>query len=96
MSREGLQEGDYVLATKFYDADPGDPWVVGFLRGIVNGRFYVEDGHGSLIYPAGMRTCARIPLDVGKWLIEQGKALECSPPGSVNLWKMLGMEPNRS
>lgn len=93
MMSESIRVGDYVLATKFYDADPGDPWVVGFVDQIVNGRCYVVDHEGVLIYPSPMRAAAKIPPNLGKWLIENGKALEEAPTRAINLFRMLELEP---
>lgn len=33
-----VEIGDYVLATKYSDCDPGDPWRVGFVARIIEDR----------------------------------------------------------
>lgn len=93
--------GDYVLATKYSDGDPGDPWALGFYAGElgvgndreqikVAPRHLVNDSNGSSIRPGGYRRVARIRKDVGAWLLNvAAKQLELSPPGTVNLWTML-------
>jgi hypothetical protein len=91
-----LTKGDYVLATKFEDGDPGDPWAVGFYLepGPPSGdkpRYRVSHGDGAIIYgPNGFRRIRRgLRSDVGEWLIKNCDALERSPPGTLNLWTML-------
>lgn len=87
--------GDYVLATKWSDGDPGDPWALGFYDGIdlylpSTPRHMVKDSSGKTIRPGGYRRVARIRKDVGAWLLNvAAKQLEQSPPGTVNMWKML-------
>ena len=88
--------GDYVLATKYDDGDPGDGWALGFYAGPMleythtPARLDVVDSDGMSIRGNGFRRVARIRKDVGKWLLTvAAKALEASPPGTVNLWTML-------
>jgi hypothetical protein len=84
--------GDYVLATKYSDGDPGDAWALGFYDGVRDeqGRHYVKDASGKQIRGNGFRRVGRIRADVGRWLLEDAaKVLERSPPGTVNLWTML-------
>lgn len=91
-----LTKGDYVLATKYVDGDPGDPWAVGFYLepgppSLDKPRYRVSHADGSIIYGAnGFRRIRRgLRQDVGEWLVKNCAALEHSPPGSVNLWMML-------
>jgi hypothetical protein len=93
--------GDYVLATKYSDGDPGDAWALGFYAGELDmgnahsdikvpPRYMVKDGAGKNIRGNGYRRVARIRKDVGAWLLNvAAKQLEQSPPGTVNLWTML-------
>ena len=93
--------GDYVLATKYSDGDPGDPWALGFYAGELDmgndreqikvaARYLVNNNSGQSIRPNGYRRVARIRKDVGAWLLNvAAKQLEQSPPGTVNLWTML-------
>jgi hypothetical protein len=84
------ETGDYVLATKYSDGDPGDMWALGFYDGERDGRHYVKDSAGQQIRANGFRRVARIRKDVGNWLLNvAAKELERSPPGTVNLWTML-------
>lgn len=85
-----MKPGDYVLATKYADGDPGDMWALGFYEGERNGRYYVADSMGKTIRPNGFRRVARIRKDVGRWMLAiAAKQLEQCPPGTVNLWTML-------
>jgi hypothetical protein len=96
--------GDYVLATKYNDGDPGDAWALGFYDGklpepvvagivlpaAISPRYVVRDAAGNSIRPNGFRRVARIRKDVGAWLLNvSAKQLEQCPPGTVNLWTML-------
>jgi hypothetical protein len=93
--------GDYVLATKYSDGDPGDPWALGFYAGEldmgitrhdikVEPRYLVNDSSGATIRGNGYRRVARVRKDVGAWLLNvAAKQLEQSPPGTVNIWTML-------
>jgi hypothetical protein len=88
----GIEIGDYVLATKYGDGDPGDMWALGFYDGVRDpqGRHYVKDSAGNQIRGNGFRRVGRIREDVGRWLLKDAaKVLERSPPGTVNLWTML-------
>jgi len=86
--------GDYVLATKYSDGDPGDNWALGFYAGpmleYTPPRHDVADSEGKSIRGNGFRYVRRIRKDVGRWLLTvAAKQLEQSPPGTVNLWTML-------
>jgi hypothetical protein len=93
--------GDYVLATKYGDGDPGDPWALGFYAGELDmgndrceikvaPRYAVNGSDGRSIRPNGYRRVARIRKDVGHWLLKvAAEQLERSPPGTVSLWTML-------
>ena len=93
--------GDYVLATKYSDGDPGDAWALGFYAGELDmgndsetikvaPRYLVNDSSGKTIRPNGYRRVACVRKDVGAWLLNvAAKQLEQSPPGTVNLWTML-------
>ena len=89
--------GSYVLATKYSDGDPGDAWAVGFYDGFRNKRHYVLDADGNQIRHGGYRMAGVIAAPVGKWLLSVAAApLEMSPPGSVDLWKMLDTETKKA
>ena len=85
--------GDYVLATKYEDGDPGDPWAVGYYLG-------QHDFHGTIRYLVGDHVggdsfrrdgyikIGLIDRDFGNWLMSAAKILEQSPGGTINLWSM--------
>lgn len=82
--------GDYVLATKYNDGEPGDNWALGFYDCERDGRHYVKDSQGHQIRGNGFRRVARVRIDVGNWLLRTAaNQLEQSPAGTVNLWTML-------
>jgi len=82
--------GEYVLATKYSDGDPGDPWALGFYAGVTErGRHLVKDSNGDQIRAGGFRRVGRIEQEVGTWLWNNRVALESSPPGTVNLWALV-------
>ncbi len=95
LSDEQVTKGEYVLATKFGDGDPGDHWGVGFYDRFANGRHYVVDSAGKQIRGNGFRRVGRITVDVGRWFLSAGRSLEASPPGTVNLWTMLTERAHR-
>lgn len=85
-----IMPGDYVLATKWSDGDPGDHWGVGFYdRTDARGRHYVKDRDGNQIRGNGFRRVGKISPTLGFLLLHAGKSLEALPPGSVNLWEIV-------
>ncbi len=72
MSR--VVEGDYVLAMKWPDGDPKDPWAVGFISRIVatsaGPRFVVTDVAGEY------RRVERITPARRRWLLENSETIE--------------------
>lgn len=65
--------GDYVLATKYSDGDPGDHYAVGYLERIDmrhDIRFIVVDNDKKPFRANGFRRCAQITEEEGHWLIE--------------------------
>jgi hypothetical protein len=81
--------GAYVLATKYHDGDPGDRWAVGFYAGMERDRHMVKNSDGKQIHVGGYRGVIRIPFAVGKWLLDNARMLESSPPGAINLLQMV-------
>lgn len=68
-----LQSGDYVLATKYEDGDPGDQFAVGFFYGMLpkvgGDRYIVVDADGKSFRGNGFRRCEQITSEQGKWLV---------------------------
>jgi hypothetical protein len=96
---ELINKGDYVLATKYEDGDPGDNWAVGYYDRMhdfgkpphQDVRYFVVDGEGKQFRGGiGFRRVGKINTEYGAWLLSVAKELEKAPPGSVNLWGMLG------
>jgi hypothetical protein len=84
--------GDYVLATKYSDGDPGDAWGVGYYDGMKYGdRHMVKDSTGAQIRLNGFRRVAKITSEYGNWLMLNAAMLEKSPPGMIDLWGMLNL-----
>lgn len=68
-----VKVGDYVLATKYQDGDPGDQYAVGFYAGMLpkigGDRYLVVDNEGKQFRANGFRRCERIVSHEGRWLI---------------------------
>ena len=79
--------GDYVLATKFHDGDPGDPWALGFYDGMFGDRHMVKDSSGKQIRAGGFRRVGRVTPEIGQCLWNNRELLERAP-SKINLWGM--------
>lgn len=89
-----IKVGDYVLATKYSDGDPADNWAVGYVNEIKNrgndrGYFVGNNETHSFRVGGYWGGCIRISGEVGGWLLQHSKLFESSPPGAVNLIKMV-------
>ena len=75
-----MKKGDYVLATKYKDGDPGDAFVVGFYAGNFDSygepRHLVNDGNGNQFRANGFRRVARIGAQRGRWIVEHFAMIE--------------------
>lgn len=72
-----LQEGDYVLASKWDDGDPKDHWAVGFYVGMTwHGRYKIADSEGNLFRGNGFRRAAKIAPKRGHWILENKESIE--------------------
>lgn len=80
-----LKPGDYVLATKYSDGDPGDQWAVGWFTGMLpkgsmedasQWRYEVADADGKQFRGNGFRRCERITPEQGKYLCDNTATLE--------------------
>lgn len=84
---EELKAGDYVLATKWSDGDPGDQWAVGFYTGMLpktsGDRYLVADAEGKQFRSNGFRRVKKISADRGRWLLEHKQDIE---QGGRSLW----------
>jgi len=74
-----MNVGDYVLATKYSDGDPGDHWCVGFYDGLKYGdRHFVIDNDGKQFRANGFRRVENISDAEGRWLIEHMAEIEAT------------------
>lgn len=68
-----MKKGDYVLATKYGDGDPGDQHCVGFFDETYDHygttRYLVVDNDGKQFRGNGFRRCEPITNTEGRWLI---------------------------
>lgn len=75
--------GDYVLATKYHDGDPGDHFCVGRVDRIDIDplgapRYYVVGNGGVRFRANGFRKAKKISLARGKFLVEHFDEIEQS------------------
>jgi hypothetical protein len=75
--------GDYVLATKYADGDPGDEFAVGWLKEIYDHydqcHYIVVDAGGKPFRANGFRRCETITAECGKWLVRHFPEIEAHP-----------------
>lgn len=94
---EELKKGDYVLATKYSDGDPGDQWAVGFYNGILpklgGDRHLVVDGEGRQFRRNGFRRVEKISHARGEFIVAHQAEIDASVPsyrlrgkGCLSLW----------
>lgn len=93
--RKLLKKGDYVLATKYSDADPRDHWCVGFYKEKINyatvARHIVVDSEGIPFRDGGFRSVRKISIKRGKWLLDRASEIE-NGNHSVLWWARQPME----
>lgn len=84
---ETLAPGDYVLATKYCDGDPGDQWSIGFFTGMLpkesGDRYMVADAEGKQFRGNGFRRAKKISNERGRWLLEHKEDIAS---GTRSLW----------
>lgn len=82
--------GDYVLATKYSDGDPGDGFAIGFYHSCYDHfgqtRHLVVDSEGKQFKANGFRRVESISAERGKYLVENVRNIEISSY-SVWYWK---------
>jgi len=68
------KKGDYVVATKYADGDPGDQFCIGFYDGGYDHygqtRHLVVDSHGKNFRHNGFRRVARVGAKRGTWMVQ--------------------------
>lgn len=80
-----MNPGDYVLATKYADGDPGDQWAVGWFTGMLpkggmddpsQWRYLVADQNGNQFRANGFRRCEPITHEQGVYICSNQATLE--------------------
>jgi len=110
MTQPDLVKGDYVLATKYEDGDPGDQWAVGFFDSMLavaaGNRFMVVDNDGKQFRANGFRRCEKISDAQGRWMIGRIPEIEATIPHvgydedgqwhGRNIWDWLEASPTET
>lgn len=73
-----ISKGDYVLATKYSDGDPQDPWAVGFYDHMEGDRHFIVGNDGQQLRHSGFRRVGRITAQKGAWLLKNSREIEMS------------------
>lgn len=83
-----LEVGDYVVATKYHDGDPGDHFAVGFIAAAVGlpDRHLVVDSVGQPFRANGFRRARRITAETGATLVAMISAIES---GGRSVWDIV-------
>lgn len=76
VAESGTVIGDYVFASRWPDCDPGDPWAVGFIKSIDNGRAVVVDAAGNPIGHPSWPYCQKISKEQGDNILKHLPSLE--------------------
>lgn len=83
-----IEKGNYVLATKFEDGDPFDPWCVGFYDGLnEKGRHMVTNKQGVPFRLNGFGSVYVITRDLGEWIIHNKGFIEDKRVSFIDLMK---------
>ncbi len=82
-----MKAGDYVLATKYTDGDPCDPFCVGVFRAMLGDRYLVEDSNGDLFRASGFRRCEKIQRRTGDILVKAFPIIGDRPGHSLWYWR---------
>lgn len=75
-----IATGEYVVATKYADGDPGDHFCVGFYAGNYDHfgqmRHLVIDSNGAQFRANGFRRCEPVSSDRGTWIVDHMPVIE--------------------
>lgn len=76
-----MKPGDYVVATKYRDGDPGDQFCIGFYDGSydhcgIETRHLVVDSEGKQFRPNGFRRVAKVSARRGTWMVQHLSLIE--------------------
>lgn len=89
-----LNEGDYVLATKYSDGDFGDQWCVGAYSHAESGRHYVIDDNGKQFRMNGFRYARKISHFVGVFICKNAPMGDSEPLPYVESFNMRDLLDN--
>lgn len=83
MNDKTPKPGDYVLATKYNDGDPGDQFCVGFYKEAYKQcgfepRHIVVDAEGNPFRANGFRRVKKISAERGAWIVKNLKEISQS------------------
>jgi hypothetical protein len=78
-----LNKGDYVIATKYGDGDPNDPWCIGFFASVMKERYDVVDHNGQSFRLNGFRRIKKITKERGQWILNHRNEME---QGKHSVW----------
>lgn len=88
-----IEKGDYVLATKYGDGNPGDHFCVGFFSHMLaEDRFIVVDDKGVPFRANGFRRVEKISAECGAFIVNNLRTIEYSGRsvwGFKRNWKKL-------
>lgn len=73
--------GDYVLATKYTDGDPMDPWFIGFYSGPTTHtppKYTITDVKGTPFCPYSFRKIKKITQKQGEWMLKNRELIQHS------------------
>lgn len=83
-----IKPNDYILATKYSDGDPNDPWEVGFYAGEMyygmpgNGkasiRYFVKDSSGKVGRMNGYRRIKKLTCEQGQSILDEADNIDIS------------------
>lgn len=82
-----MKKGDYVVATKYKDGDPNDPFCVGFFYKKIRQdppKSIVTDANGIAVHANGYRRVKKISPDVGAKIVANIAEIEKS---GVSVWR---------
>ena len=82
-----LKKGDYVLATRWLDGDPCDPFVVGHYSHMDGTRFAVTYSNGKTDVTGRFRRCEIISAEIGALLLSIMPVIGDKPGQSVWFWR---------
>lgn len=80
-----MNKGDYVLATRWSDGDPCDPFAVGYFNGMDGDRFMVVRENGDSLGRFGR--CSKISQRVGSLIVKAMPLIGDRAGRSVWFWR---------